>query len=244
MEKKEILKQCTIEGFVVKLPDVQLERKVYQEVAKSLELIGGKWNRSKQGFVFAQNPVDLLKQIQNGEKRNLKKEFQFYGTPDDVADFMIDLLRVDEGDLVLEPSAGQGALIKALNRQYPNTIVDCFELMDINREFLKQIPEANLIGYDFLKEEKTKKYDLIIANPPFAKNQDIDHVREMYKCLNPGGVIASITSKHWSFCNNKKEKEFRDWIEKENCTDIFPLSSGSFKSSGTMVSSQLIVIYT
>lgn len=41
--KEDVLKNCTVEGLVVKLQNVQLERKLYQEVAKSLELIGGKW---------------------------------------------------------------------------------------------------------------------------------------------------------------------------------------------------------
>jgi len=244
MNKEDVLKQCIVEGLIIKLPDTQLERKIYTDVAKALELIGGKWNRSKQGFVFNEDPTALLTQIQNGEKRNLKKEFQFFATPDDVADFMIDLIRVDEGDSVLEPSAGQGALIKALLRQYPNTKVDAFELMDINREFLKKIPEVNLIGEDFLTTPIEKKYDLIIANPPFSKNQDIDHIMKMYSHLKVGGVLASICSKHWTFATGKKETAFRNFIEKENCTDIFPLEHGRFKSSGTMVGTQLIVIYT
>ena len=76
--KEQVLQNCTVEGTLVKLPNVQLDRKLYQEVAKSLELIGGKWKGGKVfGFVFATDPTDLLNQISNGEKRNLKKEFQF-----------------------------------------------------------------------------------------------------------------------------------------------------------------------
>lgn len=41
--KEQVLQNCTIEGNVVKLPSEQLDRKLYQEVAKALELIGGKW---------------------------------------------------------------------------------------------------------------------------------------------------------------------------------------------------------
>ena len=40
--KEQVLQNCTIEGNIVKLPNIQLDRKLYQEVAKSLELIGGK----------------------------------------------------------------------------------------------------------------------------------------------------------------------------------------------------------
>ena len=43
MTKEQVLQDCTIEGNVVKLPNIQLDRKDYQEVAKALELIGGKW---------------------------------------------------------------------------------------------------------------------------------------------------------------------------------------------------------
>ena len=37
--KEQVLQNCTVEGTVVKLPNVQLDRKIYQEVAKALELI-------------------------------------------------------------------------------------------------------------------------------------------------------------------------------------------------------------
>ena len=49
MTKEEVLQKCTIEGNIVKLPNVQLDRNEYLEVKKALELIGGKW---KGGKVF------------------------------------------------------------------------------------------------------------------------------------------------------------------------------------------------
>ena len=39
--KEQVLQNCTVEGMVIKLPNVKLDRKLYQDVAKSLELIGG-----------------------------------------------------------------------------------------------------------------------------------------------------------------------------------------------------------
>ena len=53
MDAQKVLQECTVEGNVVKLPEGQLERKLYQEVAKALDLIGGKWKGGKVfGFVF------------------------------------------------------------------------------------------------------------------------------------------------------------------------------------------------
>jgi len=53
MTKQKILQKCIVEGNLVKLPSGQLDRKLYQEVAKSLNLIGGKWKGGKtMAFVF------------------------------------------------------------------------------------------------------------------------------------------------------------------------------------------------
>lgn len=134
METKEILNQCTVEGNIIKLPGVQLERKEYIEVKKRLELIGGKWKGGKvQGFVFETNPSDLLAQISNGEKRNLKKEFQFFETPDFLADRLVELAEIKDKDVVLEPSAGRGAIVRATHRKFPAMDVFGYELMDINK---------------------------------------------------------------------------------------------------------------
>jgi type I restriction-modification system DNA methylase subunit len=247
MNKTEILQKCTVDGNIVRLPEGQLDRKLYQEVAKALELIGGKWvGRKTMGFVFPNDPTELLEQIANGESRNLKKEFQFFATPDDVADRMVELAEIDEnaGQWILEPSAGQGSIINAINRKYPDLNVDYFELMDVNRTFLEKIPTARHLGDDFLAvdwKSGPTLFDRIIANPPFSKNQDIDHIRKMYECLNDGGRIVTIASTHWQISNNKKETEFRNWLEEINA-EIHEIPKGTFKESGTMVSSVLIVI--
>ncbi len=136
MTKEQVLNDCIIEGNVIKLPNIQLERKIYQEVAKSLELIGGKWKGGKiSGFLFNDDPTNLLKQIQNVEV-NLKKEFQFFATPDKLANYLVKLVDIKPNDTILEPSAGQGAIIKAINLVGGKP--DCFELMDINAEILNK----------------------------------------------------------------------------------------------------------
>ena len=94
--------------------------------------------------------------------------------------------------MILEPSAGRGALIKAINKVLPDKIVDCYEIMELNKTFLNKIPTANLIGSDFLRFNITNLYDKIIANPPFRNNQDIDHIRKMFSCLKEGGNIVPL----------------------------------------------------
>ena len=88
--KQDVLQNCTIEGNIIKLPETQLDRKLYQEVAKSIQLIGGSWKGGKtQGFVFNSDPTELLSEITEGKNRNLKKEFQFFATPKTLADVLV-----------------------------------------------------------------------------------------------------------------------------------------------------------
>lgn len=246
MDKLEVLKQCTIEGNIVKLPSGQLDRKLYQEVAKSLELIGGKWKGNKiMGFVFPSDPTELLEQIANGDKRNLKKEFQFFATPDKLADELVFQAQIEPNHNILEPSAGQGAIIKAIHRVFENNqFVDYCELMDINCTFLSNIQGANYLNDDFLMLGKAfnNNYDRIIANPPFSKNQDIDHIRKMYDVCKPGGRIVTIASKHWLLSSNKKETEFKNWLYNELEADVNTIDAGTFSESGTKIETCLIII--
>lgn len=241
MEVKEVLKQCTVDGNIVKLPSFKLERKDYLEVKKQLELIGGKWKSGKvQGFVFEYDPSDLLAKISNGKERNLKKEYQFFETPCHLADQLVELAEITTGDVVLEPSARRGAIVNAIHREFPALDVFGYELMDINQTFLTKIAHFKLLGSDFLKECDTD-FDVIIANPPFAKNQDIDHINHMFGHLKPSGRLVSIASKHWQFAEGKKEKAFRNWIEEVEA-DVYDVDSGEFKESGTMIETCIIVV--
>jgi len=247
--KQDILQKCRVDGSTVFLPDIQLDRKLYCDVAKALGLIGGKWNRKTRGFVFSGDPSDLLAAVASGEQRSLKKEYQFFATPDGLADRMVELLDVEYGHSVLEPSAGQGALIKALHRVDPRILVKCCELMDVNRVVLNKIGCTILVASDFLdlvnKEVNTpggpNLYDRIIANPPFAKNQDIDHIYGMYTLLKPGGRMVSLASQHWVRCDRKKESGFRLWLRDHNA-QIEDVPQGTFKASGTMIAAKVITI--
>lgn len=241
MTKEDVLKQCKVNGLNVYLPDMQLDRKLYLEIAKALELIGGQWKGGKiKAFVFQEDPTELLSEIATGEKRNLKKEFQFFETPVEIADWLVELANIKDDDLILEPSAGQGAIIEAILRINQNAAIVAVELMEINSKILEKKGFVNECA-DFLTMEMQPAYDKIIANPPFSKNQDIDHITRMYEVLAPGGRIVTVASKHWQFSQNKKETNFRSWIE-EIDADVYEIEPGAFKDSGTMVGSVVLVI--
>ena len=69
---------------------------------------------------------------------------------------------MESTDRILEPSAGRGALIKAVLEEWPDQTVDCYELMEENRAELAKIPNARLLGNDFMEAE-VGMYDKIIS---------------------------------------------------------------------------------
>jgi len=246
MNKLDVLQKCTVEGNIVRLPAGQLDRKLYMEVAKSLELIGGKWKGNKvMGFVFNEDPTQLLEQIATGENRNLKKEFQFFATPENLAVELIELACYGDPitGKILEPSAGQGSIINAIHKYYDEyaTVRYC-EIMPINQSVLSKIPRTEFIGDDFLCLNSKDEFATIIANPPFSKNQDIDHIRKMYEVCKPGGRIVTIASRHWQGSQNKKEVAFREWIYNDLKADVREIDPGTFSESGTKIGAYIIII--
>lgn len=133
------------------------------------------------------------------------------------------------------------AILDAIHRVQPDVVVDCYELMPENKEKLSKLDHIRLLGDDFTQAEHSSEYDLIVANPPFSKNQDIRHVMQMYQDLKPGGTVAAITSRHWQQASEKVCKDFRAFLE-EVSAQVYEIEEGAFKKSGTGVGTIAIVI--
>lgn len=229
----------------LRLPNIQLAPKVYGDVKKTLTKIGGSWKGGKtQAFIFESNPKTLIDKLLNGDKVNLKKDFQFFATPKDVALQLVELAKIEKHHTILEPSIGQCSLVEAINElNYCSNEIFGYELMEQNREIItkKDICNLTLLGEDFLTHNEDIKFDRIIANPPFTKNQDIDHLQKMYNCLNDNGIVVCITSISWEIGNTKKQNDFKKWLSKVN-GKVIKLDSNTFKESGTSIETRIIVI--
>ena len=238
-----ILKRCIFKDNVLYLPQVQLNKKSYATVKQWVEEAGGKWTGGKvQGFSFDFDATRVASVLMQGKRCNLQQNFQFFATPPEVADWLVSLAGDFSPDCkVLEPSAGTGAIIDAIHRVQPDVVVDCYELMPENKEKLSKLDHIRLLGDDFTQAEHPSEYDLIVANPPFSKNQDIRHVMQMYHDLKPGGTVAAITSKHWQQASEKVCKDFRAFLE-EVSAQVYEIEEGAFKKSGTGVGTIAIVI--
>jgi len=228
-EVANILSNSTVKGINLFLPKGQLDRKLYVSVDKVLKAIGGKWNRQRKAHLFSESPEDIIEEIlQTGEYTDAKKEYNFFETPEPLAKQLIEMADID-GGTVLEPSAGRGAIAKFLS-------CDCVELEKSNWKYLVD-HGYNLVGDDFLKFNTS--YDYILANPPFQKQQDIDHVTHMITLARKR--VVSVMSASILFRTNRKTVEFRELVDSYGGT-IIPLPEKTFRDSGTNVNTCVVEV--
>ena len=226
-----VLVNSNVDKNYLYLPQEQLERNLYVRVNKVLKSMGGKWNRKLKSHIFNKSPETVLENIiLTGEYTDAKHEYQFFETPGEVVERLLDKVNIKSGETILEPSAGKGAIAKFIKG------CDCVELNEDNRTFLKE-NNFNLIWDDFLTFNK--KYDVIIANPPFTKQQDITHVEHMLGLANRR--VVSIMSSSVLFRTNKKTIEFRNKIESLG-GDFMKLPEKSFAESGTNVNACILCV--
>lgn len=229
------LSKCLIIGNTIKLPFEKLEN--YADLRKALLNCGAVYKNSS--FIFNSNPQPFINRLMNNENVNIKKEYQFFATSENVAKMLLNRINFFDGAKVLEPSAGQGGILDYLPKNI-SLDVHCIELMSENAQILRNkgysVDECN-----FLDVNGKNDFDIIVANPPFSKNQDIDHFMHMRTHLKENGQMAVITSPHFIFSNDKKSVAFRKYLDENNaCYE--EIEAGEFKSSGTNIKTMLITI--
>tara|TARA_R110000772_G_C13310276_1_gene440162 strand:- start:15074 stop:15790 length:717 start_codon:yes stop_codon:yes gene_type:complete len=226
-----ILSASTFEGLLLFLPDGQLDRKMYMAVNKVLTDLGGKWNRAKKAHVFTIDPADIIDEICiTGEYTTRKKELQFFETPDKLAAELVEMADIQDGETVLEPSAGHGRIARLI----PN--VRAVEIDSHNCHTLLNIG-INPHHGDFL--EYNEKADVIVANPPFTKQQDVDHVTHMIELANRR--VVAVMSASVMYRENKKTLEFKELVDQYE-HEFIELDEGVFKESGTNVKTVILVL--
>lgn len=227
-----------VEGNFLKLPSERMSTSEYNDVKRIMLKSEGVYN--KNAFEFEEPAIDVYLRILGGEEYNMRKKYQYYGTPAATGDYMVKLAEIKCGMKFLEPSAGRAALMNAIWRVCPEAKIDYFEAMPTNLKVLKELSNVAFLGEDFLKIKTSKKYDRIIANPPFSKDQDQAHIRLMYDLLAPKGRLVTVSATHWQFANDKHSTAFREWIAKIGA-QVIDVPAGTFKESGTMVPTVIIV---
>lgn len=156
---------------------------------------------------------------------------------------------------ILEPSAGTGNLARRCiktaaeldewsggrerhekNYRFDNEVV-CVEIQRHMADALEaEGIYSRVVCADFLSIDPKMygEFDLVVMNPPFDLERDIDHVTHAFKFLKPGGTLHAIMSAGTEFRETKKAVAFRELVNKcGGRMDDMP--AGSFAESGTYV---------
>ncbi|MBS3648835.1 N-6 DNA methylase [Pseudaminobacter sp. 19-2017] len=240
-----VLSAAEITGNALALTG-QLDRKLYEQTNKVLDAAGGKWNRKAKAHLFDGDAAEAIEPIiLTGEYTRTKQEFGQFDSPPDVVRRVIELADIRPGMLVLEPSAGVGNL--ALAAHHEGGIVTAWEI-DPNRfDKLKSLDiwseTACPVLVDALQQdpyfEYAERFDRVVMNPPFARQDDIRHVIHAANFLKDGGRLVAVMSASVLFRDNKLTTDFRAFVEACDGT-IERLPEDSFKESGTSVNTCVV----
>lgn len=226
------------DGERLEFPKYSLDAETFKAIKR--ELRKSDFEYVDNGYNTGIDAKDAYDKLLSGDYEN-KKKFQAFWTTDAIAKMMVNLAELQPGLKILEPSAGNGALIRAIRAKSPKSKIHAFEIQTRLRGFLDENFDDLVLGDDFLNHSVLNKYDRIIANPPFTKDQDVEHITKMVKHLRSGGILVALSSQSWHTERNNKQKEFKRMLNLMGARTI-DLPKGTFKESGTMVATTVIII--
>ena len=225
------------------LPRQQLSRALYAAVDDALARLGAQWDKRSKTHVFSDpleraNAATSLAALLATGTMPARNPFEFFETPDSLCEEAVDMAEVQPGDLALEPSAGQGALLEAMRKR--GARVDAIEIDPRHVARLRDAGAAVRQG-NFLAHTPTPVYDVIVMNPPFSAGQDLQHVTHALSFLKPTGRLVAITAPGFEFNQRRAFQAFRKLLDLAQA-DVREVPAGAFKSSGTNVSARMLRI--
>lgn len=244
----DVLAAGRTDGGRYYLPAEKLDRAQYTKVNTILEIAGGKWNRSAQAHLFAVDADEALDCILlTGEIEDRKKDLQQFFTPPHLADQLVTFADIKPLMAVLEPSAGDGSLARAANAVGGR--VHCVELdVGLARGLVSIGFDTDQADFLSIRPGETggmapPLFDRIIMNPPFTRQQDVQHVMHAFRFLRPTGRLVAIVSRMAGKHNNRWGLAFTEWmIQRGRNLVIHTVPAGTFRASGTMVETKILVV--
>lgn len=173
--------------------------------------------------------------------KNNREGSDYFPTPEPLGYKMVEWAGLGEGDSVLEPSAGHGAIARYVPKTNEMVSIEPSQSL-----FTKLQLKAGGLGRKFLNNTfenyaLNNKHDVIVMNPPFGKAGAlaIQHVDKAFKHLDEGGRIVAIIPR------GSTDKKFDKWYNEQkniamraevNLPDIL------FQQAGTRVSCRVVVL--
>jgi len=137
--------------------------------------------------------------------------YQFYPTPLSLGQKLCSFFE-ETPTRVLEPSAGNGDLIRAICKRFwqlRKEQIDVYEIDPSRHEALRK--KATIIGLDFLESVDLSLYSHILMNPPFRVG--VQHVLHAWKKLFSGEIAAILNASGVRDPRTADEKKLAEIIQ-------------------------------
>ncbi len=159
-----------------------------------------------------------------------RKKFAQFFTPEPVAQLMIDWVLQVNPVTILDPSVGPGVFLRLIGQHGHATKLLGIDLDPVALAAARTtlgLDFAELIGHDFLTWPADRRFDGILANPPYLRHHDVHYsvdifsdvgrrngvvlskltniyvlfILEICRRLSPGGRAAVIVPGEWTNAN-------------------------------------------
>lgn len=209
------------------------------------EDVGGKEN--DRNIVSTDSDYDRAKAFYFARGKKTAKDkaaegVDYFATPEPVGYKMVQWAGLKDGDRVLEPSAGHGAISRFFSPNTDNTIIEPSSRLAPQAQM--NTDNAKLINGYFEDLHIGNKYDAVTMNPPFGTGGKtaVEHVAKAFKHLRNGGRVIAIIPR-----GAMADKRFDAWYESDDAKDAHMvgevlLPGVTFERAGTKVATRIVII--
>ncbi len=233
--KARNLRESFARGIEERSGDVSLE----SQGLGGKEMDSGSGREEMSGYERA--VLDYYGNQKLSGRRDSREGKDYYPTPEPLGYKMVEWGQVSEGESVLEPSAGHGAIA----RYVPG--VNTLTAIEPSRSLFGRLQvKAGGVGRKFEcctfeEYNVVNKHDVVVMNPPFgaAGRMAVDHVAKAFTHLEEGGRIVAIIPR------GSTDKKFEQWYNGEKkavLTGEILLPDVTFERAGTAVNCRVVII--
>lgn len=158
------------------------------EAESIIAAIGGV--KAKDGwFQFDYEPAEVIRSIIVSGCLPDQKSHQYYPTPPELAQYVVECADIGPYHSVLEPSAGAGGIADYL----PKDRTWCVEIAKLHYQILTE-KGFNAVLADFIEFASwtNSSFDRIVMNPPFSEGRALAHVEAASRLLVDKGRLTAI----------------------------------------------------
>lgn len=191
---------------------------------------------------FTKAKTYYFAQQKNTRRRDQREGVDYFATPEPVGFKMAEWANIQQGDKVLEPSAGHGAIARFFPDRTDVTMVE--PSYELSQRAALANGTARIVNERFEDLHISNKYDAVVMNPPYGSGGKtaIEHVGKAAKHLRDGGRIVALIPR-----GGITDKRLEAFLGSEDAADLhlvakIDMPASTFERAGTAVNTQVMVL--